>query len=328
LLTPIQEDRTMLLSCGDALIDFLPVKSADGRDALVPVVGGSCLNIAIGMARLGVPAGFLGGISTDLFGRMIADHALASQVELQYATRSDHQSTLAFVRAVAGEPQYAFYDAQTASRNWIYRSGSIPFGDIDAVHIGSTTLVDGTGASQTFAMIREARGSTTISFDPNCRPNLVKDKAGYVARMAGFAATADIVRMSDVDFEYLYGDNDYAGRANAMITAGASLFVVTRGTHGVQAWHGGAGALEVEASAVDVVDTVGAGDSFQAALLYALHAMGRIGVQPLKQMDAGELRRALSFASICAAFTCGRVGADPPRHAELGADVFDLLLRQ
>ena len=90
----------MLLSCGDALVDFLPVKSVDGRDATVPVAGGSCLNIAVGMARLGAPAGFVGGISTDLFGRMIADHASASQVDLRYATRSAHQTTLAFVRHV------------------------------------------------------------------------------------------------------------------------------------------------------------------------------------------------------------------------------------
>ena len=109
----------MLLSCGDALIDFLAVHSTDGREALAPVVGGSCLNIAVGMARLGAPAGFVGGISTDLFGRMIADHAFASQVDLQYATRSAHQTTLAFVRAVDGEPQYAFYDEGTATRNWV-----------------------------------------------------------------------------------------------------------------------------------------------------------------------------------------------------------------
>jgi sugar/nucleoside kinase (ribokinase family) len=93
----------MLLSCGDALIDFLPVSSVDGCDAIMPVVGGSCLNIAVGMARLGAPAGFVGGISTDLFGRMIADHASASEVDLQYATRSEHQTTLAFVRSVAGD---------------------------------------------------------------------------------------------------------------------------------------------------------------------------------------------------------------------------------
>src|SRR6202158_5154325 len=149
----------MLLSCGDALIDFLPVKSVDGRDAVVPVAGGFCLNIAVGMARLGAPAGFVGGISTDLFGRMIADHASASQVELLYATRSGHQTTLAFVRTVGGEPQYAFYDEATASRNWIYRRGSIPFDEIEAVHVGSTTLADDQGAGQALAIVGEARRS-------------------------------------------------------------------------------------------------------------------------------------------------------------------------
>src|SRR5258708_25912981 len=87
------------------------------------------------MARLGASGGFVGGISTDLFGRTIADHALASQVDLRYATRSAHQTTLAFVRTVGGEPQYAFYDEATASRNWIYRPGSIPFDEIESVHI-------------------------------------------------------------------------------------------------------------------------------------------------------------------------------------------------
>jgi fructokinase len=315
----------MLLSCGDALIDFLPVKSVDGRDAIVPVVGGACLNIAVGIARLGAPTGFVGGISTDLFGRMIADHASASQVELRYATRSDRQTTLAFVRTVGGEPQYAFYDEATASRNWIYRRGAIPFDEIQAIHVGSTTLADEEGAVQALAMIEDARGSVTISFDPNCRPNLVKHKARYVDRMDAFAATADIVRMSDVDFEFLYGGSDYAGRAKSLIAAGASLVVVTRGIKGAQAWHREAGAVEVQAPIVDVVDTIGAGDSFQAALLFALRAIGRIGRQALAHTSSEELGRVLSFASSCAAVTCGRAGADPPRQSDVGAALSRLL---
>ena len=310
----------MLLSCGDALVDFLPVKSTDGRSAIVPVVGGSCLNIAVGMARLGVPTGFVGGISTDLFGRMIADHAMASQVGLGHATRSNHQTTLAFVRTVDGEPEYAFYDEATASRNWTYRRGSIPFDEIEALHIGSTTLIDEKTAAETLALVKDARKSVTVSFDPNCRPNLVKHKARYVDRMNAFAATAAIVRMSDVDFEFLYGGNDYAGKAKSLIAAGASLVVVTRGVQGAQAWHSQAGAIEVRAPTISVVDTIGAGDSFQAALLFALHAIRRIAAGTLAQLNAGELRRVLSFASICAAFTCGRAGADPPRHADVAAE--------
>jgi fructokinase len=307
----------MLLSCGDALIDFLPVDSVDGRDAIVSAVGGSCLNIAVGMARLGAPAGFVGGISTDLFGRMIADHASASEVDLQYATRSEHQTTLAFVRSVAGEPQYAFYDEATASRNWIYRRGSIPFDQIEALHVGSTTLANDKGAAQALVMLADARRSATISFDPNCRPKLVKDKARYIERMDAFAAVADIVRMSDVDFEFLYGGGDYAGRAKLLVEAGVSLVVVTRGIQGAQAWHREAGAIEVEAPTVNIVDTVGAGDSFQAALLFALRAIGRVGPGSLVQANSDELHRALSFAATCAAFTCGRAGADPPRQSDV-----------
>jgi fructokinase len=303
----------MLLSCGDALIDFVPVAAADGGEAVRPAVGGSCLNVAIGLARLGAPTGFVGGVSTDLFGRMIAEHAAASGVDLRYATRSDHQTTLAFVRMVAGESQYAFYDAETATRAWTYPRGRIPFETIDAVHIGSTTLVNENGAVETAAMIADARSSATISFDPNCRPNLVTDKAAYVARMGTFVDSADIVRMSDVDFNYLYGTEAYAARAEEFLAGGGSLFVITRGMNGAQAWHPTAGAIEVGSPAVTVVDTIGAGDSFQAALLFALHKQGRLARDGLNDTSANELRRALSFASSCAALTCTRIGADPPR---------------
>ena len=321
------ETRAMLLSCGDALIDFLPVKAADGRDAVVPAVGGSCLNIAVGMARLGAPAGFVGGISTDLFGRMIADHASASQVDLRYATRGDHQTTLAFVRHVAGEPQYAFYDETTASRSWRYRRGSIAFDEIEAIHVGSTTLTNVSGAAETLAMVEEARTSVTIAFDPNCRPNLVRDKRRYVDQMDTFATRADIVRMSDVDFEFLYGGSDHAGKAKSFLDAGTSLVVVTRGTNGAQAWHSQAGVVDVKAPAVDVVDTIGAGDSFQAALLFALRVIRRIGKVSLARATSEEVGRVLSFAAACAAFTCGRAGADPPRQSDVGAELARLLAK-
>jgi fructokinase len=307
----------MLLSCGDALIDFVPVVAADGREAVRPAVGGSCLNVAVGLARLGAATGFVGGVSTDLFGCMIAEHAAASGVDFRYATRSDRQTTLAFVRLVAGESQYAFYDAETATRAWTYPRGEIPFETIEAVHIGSTTLVNERGAAETAALIADARPSATISFDPNCRPNLVADKAAYLARMSAFADSADVIRMSDVDFSYLYGEEAYAARAEALLARGCSLFVITRGINGAQAWHAKAGAIEVGAQAINVADTIGAGDSFQAALLFALHKQGRLARTGLKDISADELRCTLSFATRCAALTCTRVGADPPRSEDM-----------
>ncbi|MBR0727365.1 carbohydrate kinase [Bradyrhizobium japonicum] len=301
----------MLIACGDALIDFVPTRNTGGREAVMPAVGGSCLNVAIGMARLGAPTGFVGGVSTDMFGRMIADHATASNVELGLATRSDHQTTLAFVRIVAGESHYAFYDAETATRNWTYRRGAIPFASIEAVHIGSTTLVNDQGAAETKALIADARASSTISFDPNCRPNLVKNKPAYLARMAEFAGHADLIKMSDVDFAYLFGEEPHE-RAKVLLGQGTSLVVITRGNNGAIAWHASAGQIEVQAPKVEIADTIGAGDSFQAALLFALHKQGRIGRQQLKDTGADELRRALSFAAKCAGLTCTRPGADPP----------------
>lgn len=252
----------MILSCGDALIDFVPVAAADGGEAVRPMVGGSCLNVAVGLARLGVATGFVGGIANDLFGGMIAQAAQASSVDLGFATRSDRQTTLAFVRLIAGELQYAFYDEGTASREWTFQRGSIPFATIDAVHVGSTTLVNQSGAAEAAVLIADAKPTSTISFDPNCRPNLVKDKAAYLDRMQGFAASADIIRMSDVDFLYLYGTEAYAARAEALFAEGATLFVVTRGTDGAQAWHRKAGFIKADAPKIDVVDTIGAGDSF------------------------------------------------------------------
>src|SRR5262245_14553408 len=280
----------MILCCGDALIDFVPITAVDGREAVRPAVGGSCLNIAVGLARLGTPAGFVGGISTDLFGRMIADHASASGVDLRHATRSAYQTTLAFVRIIAGESQYAFYDAETASANWTYRPGSIPFDAIEAVHIGSTTLVHDRGARETRALIADAKGSATISFDPNCRPNLVVDRQAYRARMKAFADVADIIRMSEIDFEYLFGDEAYAARAESLLACGAGLIVITRGTQGALAWHNKAGVIEVGAPAVEVVDTIGAGDSFHAALLFALGQQGCRERAQLRAVGADALR--------------------------------------
>nr|WP_224741246.1 carbohydrate kinase [Bradyrhizobium sp. 2S1]MCK7667551.1 carbohydrate kinase [Bradyrhizobium sp. 2S1] len=312
----------MLLSCGDALIDFLPSKTADGRAALTPAVGGSCLNIAIGSARLDVPIGFVGGISADTFGRMIADHAAASGVDLGRATRTDHQATLAFARVTGTDTQYAFYDADTASRNWVYRRDAIALGGVACLHTGSTTLVHDKGAAETLAFIDDIRPNVTIALDPNCRPNLVKDRDAYRTRMLAFCGKADIVKMSDVDFAYLFDDEAYSDRAEALLSAGASLVVITRGNNGASAWHCKAGSIEVESPVVKVVDTIGAGDSFQAALLAALHRLNRIARQQLREISAAELTRALSFACKCAAFTCTRAGADPPRSRELPADTW------
>lgn len=307
----------MLLSCGDALIDFVPVKAADGRDALVPAVGGSCLNIAVAMARLGAPAGFVGGVSTDLFGQMIAEHMAASKVDLRYVERSARETTLAFVRLVGGEAHYAFYDETTACRMWRFRPGQIPFPAIDALHVGSVPLVNEPSSGEMLKLFDAARGITTLSFDPNCRPTLVADRQAYRARMEAFRSRTDIFRMSDVDFEFLYGDADPDSLAAGWLAAGNRLVVMTRGADGVVAWHARAGRVTVPAPKVAVVDTIGAGDTFQAGLLVALRQADRIDADGLAGLDESGLRDALAFGAAAAAITCTRAGANPPFRHEL-----------
>ncbi|MDF2620686.1 MAG: PfkB domain protein [Xanthobacteraceae bacterium] len=307
----------MLLSCGDALIDFMPASTADGRDGYVTAVGGSCLNVAVAMARLDAPSGLVGGISTDMFGAMIADHAQRSKVDLAHVARSEHETTLAFVRFVEGEPHYAFYDEGTAARRWTYEPGSIDFSAAEALHVGSTTLISDPTYGQTLALVEDARRTVTISFDPNCRPALVRDRAAYAARMEEFARRADIVRLSDVDFAYLHGDADEDAKAAELLAGNASLVVLTRGAEGVTAWHRAAGKIEVPAPQITLADTIGAGDSFQGALLAALRETGHIGRPRLAAMSAAALREVLGFAVACAAITCSRVGADPPYRSEV-----------
>src|SRR5262249_61244942 len=134
-----------------------------------------------------------------------------------------------------------------------------------------------------------------------------------VRRMDLFAANAAIVRLSDSDFEYLYGDGDFAAKARSLLGQGVALVVVTRGVHGAQAWHAKAGSIAVEAPTIKVVDTIGAGDSFQAGLLFALRALGRIKQPQLADLNSSELKRALAFAAACATITSSPAPPAPPR---------------
>jgi fructokinase len=269
------------------------------------------------MARLGAPTGFVGGVSTDMFGEMIAAHLAASGVDLRYVERAPRETTLAFVRFIDGEPHYAFYDETTACRLWTHVPGAVPFPAIDALHVGSVPLVNDPSAHNFMALFEAAKGLTTLSFDPNCRPTLVSDKPGYTARMARFAAMADIIRLSDMDFDFLYGGDDFDTRAEAWLAGGARLVVLTRGGDGVTAWHATAGKVSVPAPQVDVVDTIGAGDTFQAGLLVALKEAGRLDLEVLPSLTADELSAALAFGAAAAAITCSRAGANPPWRREM-----------
>lgn len=309
-------DKTVLLSCGDALIDFVPARLADGRDGYAPAVGGSCLNVAVAMARLGASTGFVGGVSTDLFGEQIAAHLAVSGVMADFTRRSDHETTLAFVKMDGKDARYAFYDETTAARLWTYVPAQVPLACVAALHVGSVPLMNDQSGSQFEALLTAARGQCVISLDPNCRPTIIKDIGSYRARIGRLAAMSTILRMSEEDFDYLYPGESVEARAQGWMEGGAALVVLTRGGKGATAFVRGE-RCDVPAGKTTVVDTIGAGDTFQGALLVALSEAGLLDPARLSAIGRDALGKAMDFAIRAAAVTCSRPGADPPWRREM-----------
>ena len=304
---------------GDALIDFVPGRTADGEDMFVPRVGGSCLNVAVATARLGAPTVFIGGVSNDMFGETIAAHMAASGVDVSYLTRSDNGTTLAFVRFENGDARYAFFDEMSAGRMFTYDPEGNGYPALDCLHYGSTSLINEPAASAYEALMEDVRARTVISFDPNCRPSLVKDAGAYRDRIDRLGARAHVARFSSEDFDYLYGSADREGAVVADLQReGVPVVLVSRGAEGATAyWKGGR--LDRPGRAVKVVDTIGAGDTFHGAFLVALRNAGALSLAGLAALDEDTLAGALDFAIRAASINVTRAGANPPTADDMRA---------
>lgn len=305
----------MILCAGEALIDMLPRETTDGQDAFAPHAGGAVFNTAIALGRLRVPTGFFSGLSTDLFGVLLEESLAASNVDARFAARSDLPTTLAFVRLVDGHATYAFYDENTAGR--MLSDDDLPSTTgIDALFFGGISLVvEPCAAIYEALMLREAAQRVTM-IDPNIRPGFVKDEEGYRARITRMMAAADIVKVSDEDLTWLQGPGEIETRARDLLTTGPSLVLVTRGSLGATAYHK-AGEIFVPSERTTVVDTVGAGDTFNAGFLASLHEQGVLNKPALAALGDQSLEAALKLGAQCAAITVSRAGANPPTRAEL-----------
>jgi fructokinase len=300
----------MILCCGEALIDMLPRETAAGERAFAPYAGGAVFNTAIALGRLGAPTGFFSGLSTDLFGQILTDTLAASKVDSTLAVRSERPTTLAFVTLTDGQAKYAFYDENTAGRMLAERDLPALPDAVEALFFGGISLPpEPCGASYEALMLREA-GRRVTMIDPNIRPGFITDEAGYRARIARMLGAADIVKISDEDMDWLGTD------PAALLSGGTKLVCVTEGAKGVTAHYAG-GPLSVAANRVEVVDTVGAGDTFNAGLLAGLHKAGALTKAGLDALDEAHLRPALELGVAAAAITVSRAGANPPWAHEL-----------
>ena len=307
----------MILSCGEALIDMLPRESTAGEACFAPYAGGAVFNTAIALGRLGAPSAFFSGVSTDMLGEILADTLTASKVDTQYLARSDRPTTVAFVKLVNGQATYAFYDENTAGR--MLSTDQLPNlpADVDALFFGGISLVNDPAASTYEALqAREAPARVTM-IDPNIRPGFIAGKeAEYRARIERMIAAADIVKLSDEDLHWLMGAGDISALARSIVAKGPKVVFITEGAAGARAVTATQDRF-VAATKVTVADTVGAGDTFNAGVLAALHEAGALTKAALATLPDAVLDTALSLGSRAAAVTVSRAGANPPWRHEL-----------
>jgi fructokinase len=303
----------MILVCGEALIDlFIGAPSLMGLSAEA-VAGGSPFNVAIGIGCLGRPSAFLSTLSEDSFGVFLANKLADAGVSPAYIQRCSNPTTLSVVATSAtGEPQYSFYAPDAADR--ALRPEAIPAqlpSEVNAIAAGSYALGVEPIASAIETLLRREAGLRVISLDPNVRPRVVGDLKAYRERFERLLAHATIIKASDEDMHLLYPGEDLVAVARGWLKLGPSLVIVTRGADGPLAVFGSS-VIERPAPRVEVVDTVGAGDTFHAGLLSWLDAHDQLTPQSIHSLNDAQVTQALGFAAAAAAIVCTRRGANPP----------------
>ncbi|MGB0723154.1 MAG: carbohydrate kinase family protein [Gammaproteobacteria bacterium] len=305
----------MIICCGEALIDMLPT-GCSGGDGYRPHTGGSVFNTAIALGRLDVPVGLISGMSRDLFGDRLRSALDDSGVDHGLAVLSDRPTTLAFVNLVDGQASYSFYDEGSAGRMLAALDLPEPPEGARAYFFGGISLSSEPCGSAYEAYFERVSGRAVTMMDINVRPAFVDDEPAYRARLERMVAHADIVKISDEDLRWLTPGAAEGDTVRAMLDSGAGMVLVTRGSKGCVAHTMGA-RVEVAARVVEVVDTVGAGDTFNAGVLCSLNRQGLLRPGALADPPQQALRNALELGVRAAAVTVGRAGANPPRAIEL-----------
>ncbi|MDW4548246.1 carbohydrate kinase [Defluviimonas sp. D31] len=308
----------MILCCGEALVDMIPEPTVGGREGFVPHPGGAVFNTAIALGRLGVKTGMFTGLSTDMFGQQLKTALEASHVDTSRVVTSDRPTTLAFVHLAGGQASYSFFDENSAGR--MLTPDVLPAlpDEVSALFFGGISLASEPAADAYAAFLARGRGGRAVMLDPNIRPGFIRDVARYRARLDGMIRLADIVKVSDEDLNWIVPEpQSVREKVDAILAKGPSLVVLTRGGDGATGFLAGGGTVYAPAIRVRVVDTVGAGDTFNAGLLARLSELGLLRNADLKTLHPASLEQALAHGARVAAFTVSRSGANPPWAEEL-----------
>lgn len=308
-MTPRRDGATVVT--GEALIDLVLARdgSLDGHP------GGGPYNVARTIGRLEQPVSYLGRISTDGFGRRLREQLEADGVTLGSAIATDAPTTLALAELDAsGAAQYRFYDTGTSAPGLTLEAASAALPEhVGMFYLGTLGLVFEPMASTLEALVARMDDDTLVALDPNCRPTTIADPAAFRGRLARLLEHTDVMKASEDDLEWISPGTDIVTASRELLARDDAVALVTLGGDGalVITAHE---TLEVRAPAVEVVDTIGAGDAFMGAFLADWRSRGFSRAE-LRRLD--EVQRVAAFACRVAAITCSRAGADPPRLAEL-----------
>lgn len=309
----------MITVIGEALVDL--VVSPDWGSHAAP--GGAPANVAVALARLGRDVSLRARLSGDGFGSMLREHLTRNGISPRDFVAASEQSTLAIATlSDDGQASYSFYRNGTA--DWAWRAtdlGPLP-DDVEALYLGSlaAALAPGAAYIESFTQLVRSAGKVVIVYDPNLRPTATPDRDAERLRVERQLRQVNVAKASAEDLAWLYPDQPVRDVARRWQRIGPDLVVVTLGSDGAFGMTRDGSELTVPPMPAEVVDTIGAGDAFSAGLIDAMAAdglLGRDGLRALADLDAARLARLLTSASIVAALTVERAGADPPRKAEV-----------
>ncbi|WP_438867292.1 carbohydrate kinase family protein [Pseudomonas sp. L1(2025)] len=312
----------MYLVCGEALFDFFSEEDASGQASRVnykAIAGGSPFNVAVGLRRLGIESALLGGVSNDFLGQrllqVLEDEGVSQQFLLEFAA----PTTLAMVAVGAnGSPQYSFRGEGCADRQLTLEHLPTLGDEVRGVHIGSFSLVVQPIGDTLLSLVKRESGKRLISLDPNVRLNPQPDIQLWRERVAELVTHADLIKVSDEDLHLLYPDQSPESVLQGWLQHRCQLVFLTRGGDGATVFSRQHGSWSQPAVKVVMADTVGAGDTFQAALIAWLTEQQLDSVDGLQQLTRAQIDSMLGFAIRAAALTCSKTGPDLPYRQQLG----------
>lgn len=298
---------------GEALIDFTSL----GSMRFQGYFGGSPLNTAVAVARLGQSAGYIAQLSTDLFGVRLRRHLEENGVDTRLVLSHPAPTTLAFVERDGDVNRYQFLARDSADS--LYAPVPLPTlpEETAFLHFGSVSLLAEPAATSITRLVEGHCDRVTVVFDPNVRPTLIPDPDAYRRRFTEWIRCTHLLKLSEDDAAYLAGAADVDEAIAQWLDAGPLAVIVTSGASGARLYRRNAAPLVVSALRVRVADTIGAGDTLTAATIVALLERGVSRASGLAQLATDDWRKILEFATAAAALNCTRHGANPPTRQEV-----------